>query len=280
MSIVNVMETGTAQTGRMPSSNIWADCPWEQIVLLREEGLAYWNDFMGVYTLAANQTATLLTEDIYGGVYGQTAGTAGTIATDLTDGGKGIAKLYLTTDNDTSSLMVLGGANVQSKCVLNTTHKTWFECRLKKTNITSDRVNVWVGFAEEALLSGTGILSALGANADKDMIAFHNPETALFGAWTNVVYNTAGGGGVTTHVTGSDDYPAWEADTYEKLGISCDGTTIKFWFNGVQYGDDLLLSATNVPNGEEMAIYIVTLADHADDMTVWVDWIRYAHQIL
>jgi hypothetical protein len=256
---------------RMPSRGIWESCPWFELATGTRDGHVYWNDFTGNYILANNQTVT----DLGDGVMGFTAATAGTTINKVdTAAPYGKVKLETTTINEDAGIMVGGGNNVVAEYVLESGKRFWLEARISCLNITDAKFGVFLGLAEEALCATTATLAAGGATlADKDYVGFQ--KFAADGDKFDLVYNTAGGGGATVHAA---DAATIVADTFTKLGVYCDGTYVYFYQDGVQIGTKVALSATNFPNGEEMALYFVIGAAHADTCSVAVDWIRIAQE--
>lgn len=260
----------SADTGRMPSGAVWAQCPWDLLKNGAMDGHVYWNDFTGNYALAYNNTATNLGSD----VMGCTDGTAGSTLTMETDEPYGVISLNCTTDNEDVGISVLGGSNTAGQIVFSSGKQTWFEARIKRTLITDSKSTIFCGFAEEALLVNGSLVTTSDALADKDYVGF----TALFadGDALDIVYNTASGG--TSPVTHLADAATLAADTYVKVGAWCDGEHVRFYVNGVKVGTDLALTATDFPDGEEMAFYYVMGLGHGDDAACQIDWVRIAQK--
>ncbi len=254
---------------RMPSAAIWKSCPWNEILAGQVDGHVYYNDFTeGGYTLAANQTTTKLDR----GVTGWTSGTAGSTLSVLTTAPYGVVVLSSTTDNEGAGISILGSANAAGQIVFEAGKRVWFEARVKTVNITDSKYNLFVGFAEEALNFEGGIITTSDALTDKDLVGFQ--RVFADGDKLDVVHNTASGGGVTT--AGADAVTV-VADTWINIGIYCDGTTVYFYADGTEV-DSVALTATNFPDGEEMAFYMQLMLGHADDATASIDWVRIAQQ--
>jgi hypothetical protein len=244
-------------------ATVFSNLPAAQIAAGEIDGVYYINDFTeGAYTLAANQSVTLLAR----GVYGATAGTAGTTISYLATAPYGVISLNATTDNEDAMIMFLGGANTAGQLVISTDMKLWFSVRLKTANITNAKYGIFVGLAEEGLCATTSVIGADGALTDKDYIGFHRLEAD--GDKFDIVYNTAGGGGQVVHLA---DACTIVADTYTELSIYGDGTNLYFYQDGVQVGTALAYDAAKVPDGEELAGYVVHMNAHADDASTQVD---------
>jgi hypothetical protein len=243
--------------------NVFSNLPAAQITAGEIDGVYYINDFTeGGYTLANNQTVTALAR----GVYGATAATAGSTITHLATAPYGVISLNTTTDNEDAMIMFLGGANTAGQLVVSAGMKLWFSVRLKTVNITDSKYGLFVGLAEEGLCATTAVIGADGALTDKDYIGFHRLEAD--GDKFDIVYNTAGGGGQVVHLA---DAVTIVADTYLELSIYGDGTSLYFYANGVQVGTALAYAAAKVPDGEELAGYVVQMAAHADDASTQID---------
>jgi len=270
VSEIESTELADTAAGASPSPNIWNACPWLQYALGADNGLTYWNHFDGNYVLANNQAAT----DLGFGVAGFTGATAGQTIAMETDEPTGAIVLNSSNDNETTGISIGGGLNTAGQYVIKSGKKFWMECRLKMANITDAKAGVFVGLAEEALLSEGGIIADGGTLTDKDLVGFWRLEGD--GDKMDTYHNTAGGG-ETTEIKA--DAVTLEADTYIKLGMYFDGTTLTFYADGVALADTVDYDATNFPNGEEAAFYIVIGDASDDDFSVTVDWVRIAQEI-
>lgn len=264
----------SAQT-RMWSPGLWANCPWTELERGETfDGFTYWNDFVaGHYTQAANVAASATTiRD--GGMCAFTGATAGGTVAPATDAPYGVVKLLQTTDGETTCLQALGNGNIAGQVVFEAGKRVWAEFRVKVANITTNEHGCYFGFGEEGLVSAAGVISAADALADKDFIGFFYTAVATTACGT--VVNTAGGGGITTVAASAATFAA---DTWTNLGIYCDGTTIYFYQDGVQLAASVALSATNVPDGEEMAFYLALVTGSGGgDCIASIDWLRVAQQ--
>lgn len=257
-------------TARNFSAAIWETCPWNEIVSGAVRGHAYFNDFLGHYDLAANQAITGLSE----GISGFTDATGGAIiTTPLTDEPYGALQLESTTDNE--GAMICTGSGVVGNYVLSSTTKLWMEARFKKLNTTVTKMNVFVGFAEEALVATLGLIANTGELTDKDFVGFHNAEDG--GATMDTTWNTAAGA-TSPVVEGAAAVPL-VADTYKNVGMYCNGTTCYFYADGVVLDDSIAIATADFPNGEEMAFYFALLAAHGDLCSAQMDYVRIAQQL-
>jgi len=260
--------TGGANSGRGPSTGIWATCPVIDYMLDPTKGMVYFNDLHGSHALAANQTKTYLG----GGISGFTGATAGSTIASVSTDPDGALILSTTTDNESVGVQALGALDTAGQFVLATGKKSWFEARIKAVNITDAKFGLFCGFAEEGLLAEDGVLSDADALPDKDYIGFL--RVAADGDKLDTVHRKAAGAAVVVQT----DAVTVVADTYIKVGFYCDGTTVTFYANGVALATTCLLATATVPTGEEMAFYFVLNAAHGDDCSANIDWVRVARE--
>ena len=259
---------GTA-AGRGPSPLIWNSCPVLDYNLDPTLGYVYFNDFVdGGYVLAANQTVTHLNQ----GVCGMTAATGGTTISQLADEPTGVVALNSTTDDEDAAISVLGGVNTAGQVLFTSGKQTWFEARIKSLNITDTKFGIFCGFMEEGLLATTAMIAAAGSLADKDYFGFHKLEAD--GDKLDVVFNTESGTASPTTVQA--DAVTLVADTYKKIGIYSDGTTITMYADGVALSSTTTIAAVDFPDGQEMAFYFVAMNAHGDTSESCIDWVRVA----
>lgn len=258
---------GTA-AGRGPSPEIWDNCPVLQFMLDPTEGWVFFDDFIKKnLVLAANNTVTTL-----GDWSCCTDGTAGSTLDPQTDAREGEVNITTTTDDEDIIMSALCGMHTTGQVTFESGKKTWFEARVKVDNVTDTKINTFVGFAEEGLVVNGTLLTTANAIADKDYIAF--TQLAADGDKWQTSYNTAAGGGSTLSATAG----TITINTYHKLGMYCDGTTIYFYIDGVRLADTLALATANVPDGEEMAFYFSIMAASGDTISASIDWVRIAQE--
>lgn len=260
---------GTA-SNRGPSPLIWDDCNVLDFMINPTNGFVYFNDFVeGGYTLATGQSVTHLNR----GVTGYTDTTANTIAT-ASDEPTGVLQMLTSTDNEGATISVLGGVNDGGQIVFNTasTEQVWMEARIKKLNITDSKFNIFCGFAEEGLNSTLALISNTGALEVVDHVGFHNLEGD--GELMSTVHATSGGALVTVGA----DVVTLVANTYIKLGMHFDGTTLTFYVNGVALADTITKTDANFPDGEELAFYLAVVNASGDNAETAIDWVRIARE--
>lgn len=261
-----------ASATRMPTPALWKNCPAQELADGTKDGFLFWDDFTQNGLVLANNNAAGVW--LQGGWVGQTAATAGTTISTITTKPYGVVHLETTTDNEDAIISNLCGKNTAGMVNFVSGQRVWFEARVSNLNITDSKFNFFVGFAEEALCDTTELITASDAMADKDFVGFQ--RVFADGDKLDIVYNTASGGGATT---GLADAVTLVADTFVKVGIYCDGTTVYYYLDGTLSGTTTLLSATNFPNGEEMAFYCGIMAGHGDTCSAEIDWVKVAQEI-
>lgn len=254
-------------SGRGPSPNIWTEELWRG-VRGEGEGVFFHEEFLGwAGTVAANVGK-------YAGEIGWTAAedTGTSIVPTTTTGGMGVIRLSTAaTDNNGVSLGTQSGGFLINTFA-NSGTKLAVEGRFQISQITSG--NFFFGLA----LAGIGdaldeIMADAGGLADVSCVGFLHPEAGL--GFLDFVYNTAGGGGVTTH---KDNGQALAASTWIKLGLTYDpvDNRLRYLVNGLEIASvaGVLASATNFPDGLQLSPIIATKAQGAAQLQLDVDWVR------
>ena len=257
---------------RVWSPAIWDSCPIDAIRNGTVDGVFFETDFVDTGAQANNVAAAAST--LGGGVEAFTGATAGSTITKETDEPYGVLSLNCTTDNETVCLAG-PGSNTAGQIVIAANKRTWIEARIKRTLLTNDLEGLFLGFGEEGLCVTVGVIGADDDMTDKDYVGFH--ALAADGDTFDTVYNTASGG--TSPVTLKADAVTVVADTYVKLGIYSDGTTVTFYKDGTALADTVLVAATDFPNGEEMCFYYALTNKGGEDAAAQIDWIKVANLI-
>ena len=268
---------GTA-AGRGPSPEIWDDCPVAEFTTNPQAGSYFFDDFMvGIDIATATATAAASALGTTGVWTGMTAATSNTVASDKDDV-HGAITMSGTTDDQDIIIAYPKTAHIAGVFKFTADKKLWMECRLK-TNVITDAISqLFIGFAEEGLVATTTLLTTSeGGPADKDYVAFTRKYAASHGEFLDTVFNTESGG--TTPIEVGADAAELGANTYTKIGMYCDGTTLSFYQDGVVLADSVAIGATDFPIDEEMAFYISLMVGAAGaTSTVTVDWVRIAQE--
>jgi hypothetical protein len=260
----------------MPSTELWRNCPWKEIEAGEVDGHVHFCDFIEGMTVTNGKVIAdaMALGTVPAGWIAQTGATAGSNITTATDAPFGVIKLESTTDNEGVIISYGGGYNTAGSFVFSAGKRLWMEARVKRSVITDSKINLFVGFAEEALCVDGSLITTSDAMADKDYVGFQG--VFADGDKFDTVYNTASGAVTPANVAA--DAVTVAADTWLKIGLYCDGTTVYFWSDGAQLADSVALSATEFPINEEMAFYIGIMLGHGDTNSISVDWVKIAQQ--
>ncbi len=271
---VSTLNSSSTSDGRGLSPGLWSTCPVELLKANPQYGTFMLDDFAdggivianNVVTAAASATGTV------GKWTGCTAATSPTVSTLATEV-KGIVKLATSDDNQDAIICYPSTGHTAGPYKFSSGTRLWMEARVSILNITTNKHQVFFGFAEEGLVATTTLLAISEAGlADKDYVGFLKTFAATAGL--AAVWNTASGG--SSPVTVDAAAATLEADTFTKIGIYCDGTTVRFYQDGIQTASDLIAD-TDFPDGEEMAFYIAVMdGPGAEDMSISVDWVALA----
>ncbi len=263
---------GTA-AGRGPSPEIWDDCPVLDYTLNPQLGFHVFDDLQDGIVVAANQAVGAAA------ALGTTGNWAaftltGTTITTLATNREGVVTLTVTTDED-ADCRIAYPMNIETAGMFKFTSgkKFWMETRVQVDNITDARINLFLGFMEEArMATGELIAVAGGATADVDYVAFRIDEAN--GDEFQTHHNIASGGHTVLQAAAG----AITISNWHKLGMYCDGTTLTFYIDGVALADTVLLSADNFPLDEEMGFYFGIVAASATTIVASIDWTRIAQE--
>ena len=269
-SVKNVPDAYGTASGRGPSPAIWDGADILRATLDPTFGMHYFNDFLSGPVGANNASDYTGGED---DIIWITGATAGSVITPQVDEPTGVIRLETTTINEHVAIGALAGGHVAGNFLPS---RTWaWEARISLLNITGSKFAAFIGFAEEAKMASGGVIAAgtPWAMADVDFFGFHRINAD--GVYLDTMHNTNGGGGLTTVAS---DAVTIAADTFIKVGAKSDGTTVTFYADGVLLADEVLLSATNFPEDQEMAFYFVLESGHGDICSVEIDWIRIYQQ--
>ena len=269
-------EVGTSGDTRGLSPDLWAGCPIEQYKSNPEVGMYFFDDLIDGIDVAANQATAAVSALGTTGVFtGATDATAGTTISTLATNRKGAVVLASTTDNESAMIAWPKGAAVSGPVQFSSGKKVWMEARVQVNSIADSIAQLYVGFAEEALVAGGSLLLINEAGlADKDYLGFVREYAD--GDKLNTNFNTASGG---ASPVSNSNAATLEAATWTKIGIYSDGTTVKFYQDGVELSGAFLLSATDFPVDQEMAFYAECMCGAAGtDASMTIDWIAIAQE--
>lgn len=258
-------DEATADTTRSPSKSLWRNCPVLELIDTMR-GVYLKDDFENAPDWGDSGSSTA----IRNGYYAYVDSTC-----SIRPAATGFGELVFTTGSTTADkeVALTTGGNRGVATVISSTaganRHVWFEARVKASSV-SNVLSWYVGLAEEgcpadSLLAddGTGI-------ASKDLVGFQVPEAD--GDGLDAIHNAASAT-VTTLVA---DITTLVADTYVKLGLQYDGTSVSYWINGVKNATTVKATATNFPKGEELAVLFACKQHSSTSVTLTVDWWRLA----
>jgi len=162
-----------AASARMPSPNIWGDCPIEAIRNGGVAGTILEDDFLD-FPLIGTQT----TEIAHGRykVFAHTGCAVTPVSTvNSLEVGKGVLDASLDTDGDSASL----AQSYPSFLLTSTAGKLWFEARICYTPITTNGIGWFIGLAETelwTLAAGVPFNASDAITNDAAAIGFRKPE--------------------------------------------------------------------------------------------------------
>ncbi len=270
--IADVPAASGSAAGRGPSPAVWDSCPVLSFMLGNTSGWVFYDDFQNnAPVLAAAQTVTIL-----GDWACTTDGTAGSTLTPQTDAREGEVMLECTTIDEDIIMSALNSSHTMGFVTFESGKKVWMEARVKVVNVTDAKSAVFCGFAEEGLVVNGALLNTDQAIVDKDFVCFAQLQ-ADGDAWQtrhNLASGAAGVDGVAVSATAG----VIVTDVYSKLGMYFDGTTLKFYIDGVELADTAVLSDTDFPVNQQMAFYLALGNVDGADTKCSIDWVKIAQE--
>ncbi len=256
-----------------PSPSIWANCPTVAFLDDPALGSHFFDDFIDGVDIATNKNSAAVsalgTTGAWTGFTGTTSNTVATLATDI----RGVIAISGTTDDEGSKIIYPKGAAIAGKFKFTSGKRLWMEAKIKVDSIADTISQIYVGFAEEGLITaGTLLTTSEGGLADKDYVGFVREYAD--GDKLNIDFNTASG---STSPVSDSDSATLVAAAWTKIGMYFDGVTLRFYQDGALIDYTVGLTDTDFPDGEEMAFYIETMCGAAGTTSVLnVDWVRLA----
>lgn len=171
-----------------------------------------------------------------------------------------------TTDNDAAEIVF------QAPIIVSGGQPWLFEARVKASQIANTVVGWFLGLQTSSLATGDLIADA-GTLADVGSLGFQNKEGD--GDILDVVYDNDS----QTQNEHDDDWATLAADTYVKVGLHFNGTTIQMYLNGVATGTAISaadIAAADFPSGDVMNPVLLAKGATTTGGSVTLDWIRVA----
>ena len=269
--------TFTADTGRMPSANIWASCPIFELLCGQRDGIRWVDDFVTQDTEDASDAGYMR--------YIDTSDTIRTLAantTALATGSRGgVLRLSVAATDNNAPIIQLQTANGALPFLIgNTAGAAWklfFEARIRKSSITDNQCAFFCGLAQAGVAANDGLLddnagdvvdsiSCIGFRAkhdngeELDFVYQDSAQTAP----TEVIANIA----------------AMVASTWVKVGFVYDPNApaaekISIFLNGVK--QSTFVTTTNIdaatfPENDVMSPVVGAKAGEATAVSLDIDW--------
>ena len=246
---------------RGPSPLIWDNCPVLDYIVNPVKGSHYFEDFKGDILSVTNSTM----KNSHLGFFNDDGPTHQIVNDDI----HGVLRVEGNDADNDESIMSYGG---EGGVVCPTAGKKfWFEARVRRDTITNNELAMFIGLAEEGLCATLSLDEDSGdLLTGKDWLGFHadhgNADAIDFVHGDGTGDAVVAGAGIAVPV----------AAEWDKLGMYCDGVTVFAYHDGVLV-DSILLSAADMPLGEELGMYwIVKNGGTSTEFKGSIDWWRLA----
>jgi hypothetical protein len=240
----NVIYKG-ANSNRLHSPNIWADCPIDAIEGGRVDGHYFFDDFIEFDPPTMTGEAT----DKYYGI-----GDTDVTILSLADQDHGIIQVAGNDADNDGSVLVRGYEAGWAR--FGPTDKVWFEGRISKASIADTALAFFLGFMEQPNIAATTALTANDAEPDvsEDFVGFLC--LAADGDVVESIYQEGG----DTRVNVGDVNTAIAAATYYKYGMRFDGPAGKlhYYLNGSEVQTLSVTSALAFPDANHLSMVWAT----------------------
>ncbi len=205
--------TGSTDTSRKPSPDVWYDCPLLEYFARIRGGTYFYDDFDTIgFTVPT-------TEGQIGPYYKAFTSTGGTIKPSVPVRG-GVITLGSNDDNEAASVATCSPPFQ----MVNTDGAIWFEARWKVTSTAVTIMDAYVGLGELMTLTATvPITATAGTMADQNLMGFLRPGTSTTGDGSLLRFFYKANG--VTAVTVGTKAAALVADTFIKTAFKYDPVT-------------------------------------------------------
>ena len=263
----------SGDTTALPSQNLWAP-----VDACERPGL-WFGEFQDFWSYPASEAALPTTEDPYKGYFAFTS--TGGVHTQL-DAEGGAVTLGSDGDNE--------GASIRSGCapykVIRDAGELVFEARVKKSVLTADLFDFFVGLYESTAFSAAVPISATqNQMADDNLIGFLFDSTdATTAATANFICKADGNPSASTHTTiGTIGASALTADTYVKVGFTFNrggNNLLEYYRNGLKLPatKDVPSTQADVPSDTRLGWAAGVTNTAATSEIATIDWIRVAQR--
>ncbi len=238
LAVPNAAETAA---DRGPSPLIWDNCPIVDYLFNPVLGSHYFEDFKG--DIKSTTNATVFNSHL--GFFNS----SGPNHQITNDDVHGVLQAEGNDADSDESYMSYGGEG--GVIVPTAGKKFWFEARVNRDTVTDNELAMYIGLAEEGLTATNSLDVNTGdLLVGKDWLGFHVDHGNA-----NAIDFVHGDGTGEAVVAGADVVTP-TASAFNKLGLYCDGVTVFAYGDGVLV-DSILLSASDMPLGEELGMYLL-----------------------
>lgn len=175
VATIDVEQNLAANTNRGPSDVIWGDCPWFSLLENPENGMTFWDDFIGAgnFPSAAGGAIAQGISDKWS-VYAYTGATQ--VDAQIEGGG-----ITFGADGDNEGVAYgpsAGAFRLVTTSTLALNKKLWYETRISMSSVTATKTEAFFGLFSGFLTSGVPtaavpITVTDDTLADKNLIGFH-----------------------------------------------------------------------------------------------------------
>ncbi len=259
----------SAQTNRLHSPNVWADCPLDSIKAGYADGIYFFDDFTDGGIITSPTTEAALVGKSWSGF-----GSSGSTITYDDAAGGGLV-LTEATDNEGNVL----NHDQHPFVISNVSGSLWWEARVKASSITASGQSWMAGLVDTtAATVSTPLIASTGAIADTNFVGFHKPElnTTTF----NNSYRSDGNSIVIVN-TGVGTLAV---STYLKLAMRFNSSDkkLRFYINGVECATAKTIVdalGTTFPSDVRLGLVFAQGLGAGTSTTFTIDWVAAAQLV-
>ena len=260
-------------TGRGASPLVWGDCPVQDFQDDPTRGYLFYDDFHNLppsgskYTiLEADDKASL-----------------SILPTDV----QGILRMAITGDDNEECNFQYGVSGESVQGIFNTpandARRMWFEARFRTSSIANNVNALFLGMAAEGSCAANAQSDNNGTLWDSDDSGTTDKAHFCFrtlqadGDGLDIEYGTAG----AISVVHKNLAQVLVANTWYKVAWKQDEDgLVQCFIDNVKSGSVLDVSATSVPDGEELAFVAGCKVGGDAALNVDIDWVRFAQEFI
>lgn len=286
VNTVDFRQNGQSNTSRLPSPDLWADCPLIPMVEGTQHargvgpgGIHHWDDFDRV-PLIGTQTTQIgySTYKVFNTGAGVVAGVSTVNSVEI---GGGIIRNNVDTDNDSGSLADAYPSYMMTGSTTNS-GKLWFEARCCFSPVTTNGIGWFVGLAEVdqwTLATGVPFNAGDAITNSASAIGFRKPED------NTTTFDTVYSDRATSFTNiGAGEATGIAAYTWFKIGFVYDPSRssdcVRFFLNNQQLTTPMTLTTltgtTNLKANALGRLQAVIADSSGTSGEFFMDWWRVA----